>query len=183
MPKISVVNSENELITALKGGEENAYTEVLNLHKQQISKTVVGMLGSVPEAEDVAQEVFIRFFRNIANFKGDSKIATYLTRIAINLSLNEIEKRKRKWKVFYSGDYAEEKITAASVVLYEEDDRIDLLKRATLRLEKKYREVVVLRASQGYSFKEIAEIIQVPIGTVLTRYSRAQKKLIKMLNS
>ena len=183
MPKISAKNSEHELLAALKRGEESAYTEVLNLHKQQIAKTVIGMLGAVPEAEDVGQEVFIRFFKSIENFKGDSKIATYLTRIAINLSLNALEKRKRKWKVFYDGDYLSEKLKASSNDPHELDERLELLTRATLKLESKYREVVVLRASQDYSFKEIAEIIQVPIGTVLTRYSRAQKKLIKMLNS
>jgi RNA polymerase sigma-70 factor (ECF subfamily) len=85
--------------------------------------------------------------------------------------------------VFYSGDFAEEKIQKAFVTTDADlDDKVDLLRRATLRLDEKYRQVVVLRATQGYSFKEIAEIIQLPIGTVLTRYSRAQKILIEMLN-
>lgn len=183
MPTVSTQNSEQTLIAALKRGEERAYTEVLNLHKQQIAKTVIGMLGIVPEAEDVGQEVFIRFFKSIENFKGEAKISTYLTRIAINLSLNELERRKRKWRVFYSGDFAEEKIQKAFFTADSDlDENVDLLRRATLKLDEKYRQVVVLRATQGYSFKEIAEIIQLPIGTVLTRYSRAQKKLIEMLN-
>ena len=93
MIKISNPNSEKDLIAALKRGEERAYTEVLSLHKKQIANTVIGMLGAIPEAEDVGQEVFIRFFRNIQNFKGDAKISTYLTRIAINLSLNELARR------------------------------------------------------------------------------------------
>ena len=183
MPTVSTQNSEQTLIAALKRGEERAYTEVLNLHKQQIAKTVIGMLGLIPEAEDVGQEVFIRFFKSIENFKGEAKIATYLTRIAINLSLNELERRKRKWRVFYSGDFTEEKIQKAFLTVDADlDENVDLLRKATLKLDEKYRQVVVLRATQGYSFKEIAEIIQLPIGTVLTRYSRAQKKLIEMLD-
>jgi len=183
MLKVSKSNSEQDLVAALKRGEESAYTEILTKHKLQISNTVIGMLGAIPEAEDVGQEVFIRFFRNINNFKGEAKISTYLTRIAINLSLNELERRKRKWKVFYTGDYSEGKIQNA----YFQDDNKDderpvLLRKATLALAKKYRQVIVLRAIQSYSFKEIAEILQVPIGTVLTRYSRAQKQLIEMLN-
>ncbi len=184
MLKISTPNSELVLITALKRGEERAYAEVLNLHKRQIAKTVRGMLGAVPEAEDVGQEVFIRFFRNIQNFKGQAKISTYLTRIAINLSLNELDRRKRKWKLFYSGDYLEEKIQNSSMSDPSETDyRIELLRRAILVLDDKYREVIVLRTTQDYSFKEIATVLEIPISTVLTRYSRGQKKLTELLNT
>tara|TARA_B110000977_G_C10963787_1_gene449616 strand:- start:177 stop:731 length:555 start_codon:yes stop_codon:yes gene_type:complete len=183
MLKVSTENSEQILISSLKRGEGSAYTKVLNLHKQQISNTVIGMLGAIPEAEDVGQEVFIRFFRNIQNFKGEAKISTYLTRIAINLSLNELERRKRKRKLFYTGDYIEEKIQNTSLTeSLDQDERIYILRRAILLLDKKYREVIVLRTTQTYSFKEIAAVLDLPIGTVLTRYSRAQKKLTKMLN-
>jgi RNA polymerase sigma-70 factor (ECF subfamily) len=183
MLKVSTENSEQILISALKRGEGSAYTKVLNLHKQQIANTVIGMLGAIPEAEDVGQEVFIRFFRNIQNFKGEAKISTYLTRIAINLSLNELERRKRKRKLFYTGDYIEEKIQNTSLTeSLEQDERIYILRRAILLLDKKYREVIVLRTTQTYSFKEIAAVLDLPIGTVLTRYSRAQKKLTKLLN-
>ena len=183
MLKVIKSNSELHLIAALKRGEEHAYTEVLNIHKQQIAITVIGMLGAIPEAEDVVLEVFVRFFRNIENFKGEAKIATYLSRIAINLSLNELKRRKRKWKVFYSGDYSEDKIQNLSFSeSIELDEKLDLLRRATLVLDEKYREVIVLRTTQDNSFKEIAAVLQIPIGTVLTRYSRAQKKLIELLN-
>ena len=89
MSEIRKPTSEIKLIAALNRGEERAYIEVLNLHKQQITKTVIGMLGAVVEAQDVSQEVFVRFFKNVHTFKGEAKISTYLTRIAINLSLNE----------------------------------------------------------------------------------------------
>ena len=183
MFKISNLNSEKDLVAALKRGEERAYTEVLSLHKKQIANTVIGMLGAIPEAEDVGQEVFIRFFRNIQNFKGDAKISTYLTRIAINLSLNELARRKRKWKLFYTGDYLEEIILNSTLSDHQDqDERIDLLRRAILLLDPKYKEVIVLRTNDANSFKEMATILKLPIGTVLTRYSRAQKKLIELLN-
>ena len=183
MFKISNPNSEKDLVAALKRGEERAYTEVLKIHKKQIANTVRGMLGAIPEAEDVGQEVFIRFFRNIQNFKGEAKISTYLTRIAINLSLNELSRRKRKWKLFYTGDYLGEIILNSTLSDHQDkDERIDLLRRAILLLDEKYKEVIVLRTNQAHSFKEIATILKLPIGTVLTRYSRAQKKLIELLN-
>ena len=183
MLKVSKSNSELDLIAALKRGEERAYTEVLKIHKKQIANTVIGMLGAIPEAEDVGQEVFIRFFRNIQNFKGEAKISTYLTRIAINLSLNELSRRKRKWKLFYTGDYLGEIILNSTLSDHQDkDERIDLVRRAILLLDEKYKEVIVLRTNQAHSFKEIATILKLPIGTVLTRYSRAQKKLIELLN-
>ena len=88
---------------------------VFDLYKDQVARTVKAMLGNVQEVEDVGQEVFIRFFKSIENFKGDAKISTYLNRIAINLSLNELEKRKRKWRVFYNGHKLEEKLISYMV--------------------------------------------------------------------
>ena len=176
-------NPEFELITLLKDGDERAYFKVLGLYKDQIAKTVKGMLGDVQEAEDVGQEVFIRFFKSIDNFKGDAKISTYLIRIAINLSLNELARRKRKWRIFYSGDTIEEKLVLdVGTNPMEDEERKEIVHKAILQLGIKYRKVVVLRALQGYSFKEAAEVLQIPIGTVLSRYARATKKLKEILN-
>jgi len=176
-------NPEFELITLLKDGDERAYFKVLGLYKDQIAKTVKGMLGDVQEAEDVGQEVFIRFFKSIDNFKGDAKISTYLIRIAINLSLNELARRKRKWRIFYSGDTIEEKLVLdVGTNPMEDKERKEIVHKAILQLGVKYRKVVVLRALQGYSFKEAAEVLQIPIGTVLSRYARATKKLKEILN-
>ena len=176
-------NPEFELITLLKDGDERAYFKVLGLYKDQIANTVKGMLGDVQEAEDVGQEVFIRFFKSIENFKGDAKISTYLTRIAINLSLNELARRKRKWRIFYSGDTIEEKLVLdVGTNPTEDEERKEIVHKAILQLGIKYRKVVVLRALQGFSFKEAAEVLQIPIGTVLSRYARATKKLKEILN-
>ena len=183
MPITNDQNPEFELITLLKDGDERAYFKVLGLYKDQIAKTVKGMLGDVQEAEDVGQEVFIRFFKSIENFKGDAKISTYLTRIAINLSLNELARRKRKWRIFYSGDTIEEKLVLdVGTNPTEDEERKEIVHKAILQLGIKYRKVVVLRALQGYSFKEAAEVLQIPIGTVLSRYARATKKLKEILN-
>jgi RNA polymerase sigma-70 factor (ECF subfamily) len=183
MTKQIGTTSEQILVAALKRGEERAFTEVMDLYKTQIVNTVFGMLGSVAEVDDVGQEVFVRFFKNIANFKGEAKISTYLTRIAINLSLNALKKRKRNWRLLYSADYSE--YTMQNCYHQEEvelDDRTVLLRSSILILDEKYKQVVVLRVFQDLSFKEISEVLELPIGTVLTRFSRAQKKLIALMN-
>lgn len=176
-------NPELELITLLKKGNEDAYFKVVNLYKGQVAKITIGMLGDVQEAEDVGQEVFIRFFKSIENFKGDAKISTYLTRIAINLSLNELERRKRKWRIFYQGDNIVEKMVSDTSACFSDgNEKSEMLRKAIDKLEPKYKEVVVLRALQDLSFKELTEVLQLPLGTVLSRYARAQKKLRELLN-
>jgi RNA polymerase sigma-70 factor (ECF subfamily) len=183
MPTNQDQNPEFELITLLKGGNERAYFMVLGLYKDQVARTVKGMLGNVQEAEDVGQEVFIRFFKSIDNFKGDAKISTYLTRIAINLSLNALERRKRKWRIFYSDDKLEEKLVSdLGANPIEDVERKEIVRTAIMKLATKYRRIVILRALQEYSFKEVAEALQMPLGTVLSRYARAQHKLREILN-
>ncbi len=170
-----------ELIKLVKAGEMNAFTEIVNRHKPVIAATVYGLLGDCAEAEDVGQETFIRFYKSIGNFKGDSALSTYLVRIAINLSLNELKKRKRKYKMFVHKE--DEKLVAVT----DDDDPVE--NRATSEnidaalqmLDESFRQVVVLRLIQGYSVKETADILDIPVGTVLSRLSRAQKKLRKIL--
>jgi len=178
MPSNQVFDTEEELIVSLKRAEEKAYVEVMRLYKEQIAKTVFGMLGNGAEAEDIGQEVFIRLFKSIYKFKGEAKLATYITRIAINLSLNAIQRRKRKWQIFYSGEKKDERLNAfADSRTEKQKDEKELVRRAVSLLDSNYREVVVLKVFQGYKSKEVAEILQIPLGTVLTRYARAQKKL------
>ena len=88
--------TDEEIIREIKNGNNSAYRELVLRYQSMIASTVFGMLGNSPEAEDIGQEVFIRFYNAINNFRGDSAVGTYLTRIAINLSLNEIKRRKRK---------------------------------------------------------------------------------------
>ena len=83
--------------------------EIIKKYEGQVAATVIGMLGHVPEVEDVGQETFIRFYRSLPTFRGDASAGTYLTRIAINLCLNELKKRKRQRNLYssQSGDNIE----------------------------------------------------------------------------
>ncbi len=137
------------------------------------------MLGYCPEADDVGQETFIRFYKSLHDFRGDSSIATYLTRIAINLSLNEIKKRRRK-KLFFP----QSTDSVKDIIDETEPEDVDLKKivnKAIQQLEPTFRAVVVLRLVDGYSTKETADILKIPEGTVLSRLARAQKKLKALL--
>lgn len=174
--------AEYELINLMKEGDEAAFTEFVGRFSPAVAKTVKSMLGDVPEAEEVGQETFIRFWTSIHKFRQESAASTYLTRIAINLSLNELQKRKNRFGFFnrvkQEESYQEQMHTASHDETFSNNQLIDM---ALARLEPAHRSVVVLRLVEGYSTAETAKILKLPQGTVLSRLSRAQGKMRKFM--
>jgi len=173
--------TDQEIIKRILAGEADLYREIIMKYESQVASVIFGMIGKSPEAEDVGQETFIRFYKNLKNFRGDSGVGTYLTRIAINLSLNEIKRRKRKNIMFVNNEGENLEIADKSITSENNEDK-QLIHRAIQNLNPKFRSVIVLRLIEGYSTKETAELLKVPIGTVLSRLTRAQKKLKEMLS-
>jgi RNA polymerase sigma-70 factor (ECF subfamily) len=168
---------DEALVSASKNGDPSAFKELVERYESKVAGVVKSMLGDTTEATDVGQEVFIRFYEALDRFKGESAVSTYLVRIAINLSLNEIKRRKRKKFLFISTDAAiEVKADEGSVDLKE------IVDHEISQLDADHRSVVVLRMIEGYSTEETSEILGIPLGTVLSRLSRAQKKLKVVLS-
>jgi RNA polymerase sigma-70 factor (ECF subfamily) len=146
-----------------------------------VAATVIGMLGYCTEADDIGQETFIRFYQSLDKFRGESSVGTYLTRIAINLTLNEIKRRKRRSALHWSRE--DEKMENVP----DDHDRKNLkelkeiVHKGIRQLNPKHRTVVVLRLIQGYTTQETAQILHLPVGTVLSRLARAQEQLKKIL--
>lgn len=177
---MSSKESDEELIVAAIAGEQRAFRVLVERYESIVAKTVIGMLGSNQEAEDVGQEVFIRFYNALKNFKGEAKVSTYLCRIAINLSLNVLKKRKRNFQFFSSKDV--EETTASLAISKEKDDEYkELIHLALSKISAEFRAVIVLRSLQAYSVKETAEILKIPMGTVMSRHKRGQEQLKKVL--
>ena len=173
--------TDDKLIKASKKGDEQAFKELIKRYESRVASTVFGMLGNCAEAEDVGQETFIRFYNNLKNFRGDASVGTYLTRIAINLSLNELKRRKRKSLIFFRRLSEEDFNIADETNEIGFDDKKELVQQAIQKLEPKFRSVIVLRLLDGYSTSETAEILKLPSGTVLSRLARAQQKLKDIL--
>ena len=173
--------TDEELISEALEGHQLAFREIVIRYQNQVGKTVISMLGNNQEAEDVGQEVFVRFYKSMPNFKGEAALSTYLTRIAINLSLNELKRRKRRFLLFDSLD--SDLGSKQSEAVAPTEDRVlkEKIERAILELNPKLRSVIVLRLVDGYSTKETAEILGVPLGTVLSRLTRGQLKLREIL--
>jgi RNA polymerase sigma-70 factor (ECF subfamily) len=174
--------TDDQLIQASREGDENAFKQLIKRYESRVAATVIGMLGNCPEAEDVGQETFIRFYNHLDKFRGDASVGTYLTRIAINLSLNELKRRKRKSLVFFRKLSDEDFDIADESNETGFDDNKELVQQSIQKLEPKFRSVVVLRLMDGYSTAETAEILKLPLGTVLSRLARGQQKLKKILS-
>ena len=136
------------------------------------------MLGECPEAEEVAQEVFVKFYLNIHKFRQDSGLKTYLTRIAINLSLNELKKRKRQRERFVNIETENKDIEDQGS---PDDEFSELVDKALHSLEPHLRSVIVLRHIEGYDTRETADLLKIPQGTVLSRLHRGQQKLKEII--
>ncbi len=154
---------------------------LIEKYEHRVAATVIGMLGFCPVAEDIGQETFLRFYQSLKKFRGESNVGTYLTRIAINLSLNELKRRKLSRKYLLS--YYENKVKnlPAQDEELEKRELRELIHKALQKLEPKFRSVIVLRLIDGYSTKETARILKLPRGTVLSRLFRAQIKLKEIL--
>ncbi len=176
-----VYADEQTLVEKARNGDMQAFKSLIQRYEQQIASTVIGMVGEGPEAQDIGQETFIRFYHNLQNFRGDSSVGTYLTRIAINLCLNELKRRKRNQKR-YDGTTEEMNRVMDPLNPHEQKDHQEWLLKALSALDAKYKSVVVLRLVEGYSTKETARILKLPQGTVLSRLSRGVEKLKQLLN-
>ena len=174
--------SNGELISAARAGDQGAFRRLVERYQGVVAATVIGMLGPGGDADDVGQEVSVRFYRALDRFRGDAAFKTYLTRIAINLSLNEIKRRQRFTSRFWSRDREpdEAPLPEPAVDGIGDTERLDVtgaVHRAIAQLQPEHRSVVVLRMIEGYSTRETAEILKIPQGTVMSRLARASHSL------
>ncbi len=177
------VGTDRALIDQARTGDEVALRALIERYEPQVAATVVGMLGPGDEADDVGQETFVRFYQSLDKFRGDAALGTYLTRIAINLSLNALERRKRQRWRFWSRD-DEQAPPEPSVDGRDEQtasERAQAVHAALDQLKPAFRAVVVLRMIEGYSTKETAALLEIAEGTVLSRLSRGMKQLETIL--
>ena len=170
---------DSTLIQRSRIGNEGAFRELIKRYSPGICSTVARMLGKGIEATEVSHDVFLRFYKALDTVDDDTNVPAYLHRIAVNLSLNELKRKKKWYQRFTSIDSmlptSEPKVDQAPKA--ETNECMRVIEDAIQRLPPKLRAVAVLRLVQEFSTKETAEILDIPVGTVLSRLSRAQTKL------
>jgi RNA polymerase sigma-70 factor (ECF subfamily) len=172
--------SDHVLVERARQGDERAFRSLVERHEPRVAATVIGMLGAGDDAEDVGQETFIRLYRSLDRFRGDSSLGTYVTRIAINLSLTALKRRRRQISRFVSQDDIERDLPEASTDPRGELERSEDARRVRVAIERlspNHRAIVVLRMIDGFSTRETSEILGIPAGTVMSRLARAMGRL------
>jgi RNA polymerase sigma-70 factor (ECF subfamily) len=179
---------KKRILQVLKG-DQDAYGEIVELYKDKVYQISYRMLGNRHEAEDIAQEAFIRAFINIQSFNIDLKFSTWLFRIATNLCIDRI--RKKKPDYYLDAEVAGtdglnmySQISSKTDMPEKELESLELeetIQREILKLPEKYRTVIVLKYIEELSLIEISEILNLPIGTVKTRIHRGREALRKQL--
>jgi RNA polymerase sigma-70 factor (ECF subfamily) len=176
------ITEEDELVKACLNGDKNAFGEIVNRYQKMVARTVKGMLGDSVFAEDIGQEVFINLYHSLSEFRGEAKLSTYIQKIAVNLTLNEIKRRKRFFSMFSQKANNEmHEFEIADHNSEESREASEIVNKALLAMDPKFRIILTMRMLQGYSTKETAEILDLPLGTVLSRLSRAQEQLRNIL--
>ena len=174
--------SENDLLKASLDGDKQAFGEIVTRYQNMVARTVKGMLGDSVFSEDIGQEVFIKLYHSLSDFRGEAKLSTYIQKIAVNLTLNEIKRRKRFFSTFSQrGNNEMHEFEVADYETEEKKEASELVNKALMKMDPKFRMIVAMRMLQGYSTKETAEILDLPLGTVLSRLSRAQEQLKSIL--
>ena len=182
--KVSVAPRDEELVARAKHGDRRAFRLLVERHQDAVARTVTGMLGPTQEVDDVVQEAFIRLYQSLDRFRHDAAIGTYLRRIAINRALDALRRRKRIRARFVSRDDGMETIHDASAdesLRLEVKEREQIVWQAIDKLSPKHRAVIILRLIEGHSTEETAQILSTAYGTVLSRLSRATKRLRELL--
>jgi RNA polymerase sigma-70 factor (ECF subfamily) len=189
---VAEAESESELrfIERLRRHDERAFNELVETYDQRVFRLVFRMLGRRDEAEDMAQEVFVQVFKAIGTFRGDSKLSTWIYRIAVNLCKNRIKYLSRR----HDGTQQELEpmaerapLSEAKGVTFGDVARPDhmvegfqvekIVQRCIQELDPDFREVLVLCDVEDLSYQEIAEITGLPDGTVKSRIHRARGML------
>jgi RNA polymerase sigma-70 factor (ECF subfamily) len=163
------------IVSACRNGDRAAQRQLYDSCKQNIFQLAVRMVG-LQDAPDVTQQVFMQAFRSIAQFNGRSRFETWLYRLAANESLQHLRRNRRmryhalEWEPMDESNHG------------EDSERKELLEQALSRIEPELRTIFLLREVEGLSYRDIAEALQIPEGTVGSRLNRARRELQQHLS-
>lgn len=182
--------SDHQLIEATKKGDEDAFAEIINRYRNPLTNFLYRMLNDYEEAVDLAQETFVRVYFAIERYHTDYAFSTYIYRIASNLAISEIRRRKRRKLMSLTGFFTYEgeqvdfnppdKKPSPDAEFLEEEEK-SVIAKAIATLPEKYRAPIILRDIEGRSYDEIAGILQLGLGTTKSRISRARGLLKEKL--
>ncbi|OYP36146.1 RNA polymerase sigma factor [Rhodopirellula sp. MGV] len=179
-------NDERRLIDRALAGDRSAFAELVRQNQDRLFASMMQVTGSPEEAEEVTQDAFIRAFTKLDTFQRNSQFFTWLYRIAFNSALTR--RRKKRARVSLDQirednglEIADNKDAVDEGML--RDERVNLVRNAIDTLTDEHRRILTLREMEDFAYEEIAEILEISIGTVRSRLSRARGQLKRAIES
>jgi RNA polymerase sigma-70 factor (ECF subfamily) len=185
--------SDNEIIAQLKEGNEQAFRKLVEKHQKLVVNTCYGMVHNREDAEDIAQEVFVEVYRSVQNFRADSKLSTWLYRIAVNRSLNHIrDNKKHRWFHSFESNVEEKNRQLLQIASGRSDEpefslenrqRALILHEAISSLPENQKVAFTLSKYEDLSYQEISEVMDLSVSSVESLLFRAKQNLQKKLHT
>ncbi len=176
-------NKETNLIQKIRDGNTHAFSDLVDAYKNLVYTLTYRMLGSREEAEEVSQDTFIKIFKSLPHFKGDSKLSTWIYKVAYNTCLDRIKQNKRN-KTFVDIDHVKDVAfvsmnNALDKILQEE--RKELIKRCLNLLPSNDVGLLTLFYFEEQNLAEMEKTLDIPVSTIKVQLFRARKKFAKVL--
>lgn len=182
------MESDERLAARCQQGDMAAFTELVNRYKDKVYNLAVRMLRDRGDAEDLAQETFLNVYRAVATFRVDERFSTWIYKIASNLCIDRLRKRRHLTISLDAPVQEGEELyrqvpdwSHAPEPLYEQSELREDVQAAIDQLPSKYRLIILLRHMQDMAYEEIATVMDLPVGTVKTRLFRAREILKRHL--
>lgn len=180
------MEDDKELVKQAQDGDQEAFKTLVERYQRKVYSICYGMLKNPEDSMDASQETFIKVFRYLEKFNFQSKFYTWLYRIAVNVCIDQIRKNKKRKNVEYDDTYSraaevgDENIVPSTLGLNPEKayGRKELREKMLEALEKipeKHRTILILREAEGLNYDEIADVLEVSKGTVMSRLFHARK--------
>ena len=181
---------DRQLVLRAQLGEKVAFDTLVTKYQRRLFRVAIRMVGDMAEAEDVVQETFIKAYRALSQFRGDSAFFTWLYRIAVNAARNSLESKGRRLPELHSNKSDDDETFDVELYLNDIDTPESLLlskqiaqtvNQAMEALPEDWRMALSLREIDGLSYEEIAEMMACPIGTVRSRIFRARESIAEKI--
>ena len=183
-------DADMALVEAVRAGDATAYRGLVEKYQTRVYHVVYGMVRNQEDAQELTQESFVKAYRNLHAFREDSRFYTWLYRIAMNLAIDFTRRRARAPVAGLDEDVAARDADGGIAEAHHADNPRKALERkqlhaaimnAVAELPEDQRQVILLREVDGLSYKEIADVLEIAEGTVMSRLFYARKKLQKVL--
>lgn len=174
------MNSDASFIAAALAGDSAAFGQLVGLYQDRLYNALVRVLGSPEDARDLTQDAFVQAFRKLDSFRGQSAFYTWLYRIAFNLAMSHARRARKMVSLeCVQRDWGGEPQDghAAPDTAVQQRELVALVQAGLAELSIDFRQILVLREIEGCSYEQIAEILEMPIGTVRSRLFRARLQL------